>query len=451
MGHLAGKDVYRELGRKIDGLTARAPWNEALRDILKELYSEEEADLVTRMPYRLATLDRLERVTGYERARLERVLEQLSAKGLVLDLCLGDCYRYMPSPFVIGIFEFTMMRTGAGLNTKQWARLFHRYIESGALWQGNLGKGQQLQLMRSVPHEDALAPEERVEVLDYEKASAIIESQQRFAVGLCSCRHEKLHVRAEATDVAHGSGPAKGNEPCRVPLESCTSMGHAVDYLVRRKLAREISRTEMLERVAQSKELGLVMNADNVQRKVSFICHCCGCCCNVLLGISRFGYPHVVVTSSYMASVDDARCEGCGKCKKACPIGAIGLDRLAQPVGKKRVRPLVDERFCLGCGVCAVKCTTGALRLKQRGQRVLHPETTFERTLLQCLELGTLQNQLFDDPGRITHQFMRAFVGAVLRLPPVKKALLSDTLRSRFLGALKAGAAHNAGSDVLDA
>jgi hypothetical protein len=46
---------------------------------------------------------------------------------------------------------------------------------------------------------------------------------------------------------------------------------------------------------------------------------------------------------------------------------------------------------------------------------------------------------------------MRAFVGAVLRLPPVKKALLSDTLRSRFLGALKAGAARSAGSDVLDA
>jgi ferredoxin len=435
MGHLAGKDVYRELGRKIDGLTVRAPWNEALRDILKELYSEEEADLVTRMPYRLATLGRLERVTGYPRARLERVLEQLSAKGLVLDLCLGDRYRYMPSPLVIGIFEFTMMRTGAGLNTKQWARLFHRYIESGALWQGNLGKGQQMQLMRSVPHEDALAPEECVEVLDYEKASAIVESQPKFAVGLCSCRHEKLHVRAE---------------PCRVPLESCTSMGHAADYLVRRKLAREISRTEMLERVAQSKELGLVMNADNVQRKVSFICHCCGCCCNVLLGISRFGYPHTVVTSSYMASVDDARCEGCGKCKKACPIGAIGLERLAQPAGKKRVRPLVDERVCLGCGVCAVKCTTGALKLKHRGQRVLHPETTFERTLLQCLELGTLQNQLFDDPGRITHQFMRAFVGGVLRLPPVKKALLSDTLRSRFLGALKTVAARSAGSDVLD-
>ncbi len=44
MGHLVGKDVYRKLGRKIDGLTVRAPWNETLYKILKELYTEEEAD-----------------------------------------------------------------------------------------------------------------------------------------------------------------------------------------------------------------------------------------------------------------------------------------------------------------------------------------------------------------------------------------------------------------------
>ena len=149
MGHLVGKDIYRDLGRKIDGLTVRAPWNEALRAILKELYSEEEADLVIRMPYSLATLDRLERVTRYERARLERVLDGLCTKGLVLDIALGGEYRYMLSPIVIGIFEFTMMRTGDGLNTKEWGRLFHEYIESGALWRANASGRGHLLLMRS--------------------------------------------------------------------------------------------------------------------------------------------------------------------------------------------------------------------------------------------------------------------------------------------------------------
>jgi Fe-S-cluster-containing hydrogenase component 2 len=63
-----------------------------------------------------------------------------------------------------------------------------------------------------------------------------------------------------------------------------------------------------------------------------------------------------------------------------------------------------------GCGVCTVKCTSGAMKLHPRKQRVLHPENTFARVILQCLEKETLQNQLFDDPGSKTHAFMRGVV-----------------------------------------
>ncbi len=432
MGHLVGKDVYRALGRKIDGLTLRAPWSEPLRALLQELYSEEEADLLVRMPYGPATFERLQRASGCEPATLQRVLEQLCAKGLVVDVFLNGSYRYIPSPIAIGIFEFTMMRTGDGLKTREWARLFHDYIASGEIWQANAGGGRRLHMMRTVPHETAIAGDDHVEVLDYERATAIVESQTRFAVGLCSCRHEQHHL---------------GGKRCDVPLETCTSMGTAAEYLVRRKLARPISRGEMLDQLAAARDRGLVLNADNVQRDVGFICLCCGCCCNVLRGISQFGYPHAVVTSSYMAAADDASCDGCGTCRKACPIGAVALERLPQPRGRKKVRPVVDERFCLGCGVCALRCETGAMTLRPRERRVLTPETTFERVILQCLEAGTLQNQMFDDPTRMTHRFMRAFVGAVLRLPPVKQALLGETLRSRFLAALRAGA----GRDIVPA
>jgi len=62
--------------------------------------------------------------------------------------------------------------------------------------------------------------------------------------------------------------------------------------------------------------------------------------------------------------------------------------------------------------------------------------------MLHSLEKGTLQNLLFDNPGRIDQTFLRIFVGAFLKLPPVKKALLSDALRSVFLGILKSGVTH---------
>jgi ferredoxin len=106
-------------------------------------------------------------------------------------------------------------------------------------------------------------------------------------------------------------------------------------------------------------------------------------------------------------------------------------------VGNKKARPVVDESICLGCGVCALACTTHAMTLRPRPQRVLYPETTFEKFILQALEVGTLQNLLFAEPERLSHQFLRAFVGGFLRLSPVKKALVSETLRSRFFGALK--------------
>jgi len=45
---------------------------------------------------------------------------------------------------------------------------------------------------------------------------------------------------------------------------------------------------------------------------------------------------------------------------------------------------------------------------------------------------------------------MRAFVGAFLRFPPVKKALLSDRLRSRFLAAMKDGVVRQGKGWVLE-
>ena len=76
----------------------------------------------------------------------------------------------------------------------------------------------------------------------------------------------------------------------------------------------------------------------------------------------------------------------------------------------------------------------------KRTERVIHPETTFERIMLLSLERGNLQNQIFDNPQSMTQQVMRKFLGGFLRLNPIKRALISDMLRSSFLGLMKTGA-----------
>ena len=423
MGHLVGKALFRGLGKKIDGLETRAPWNEKLYAVLKELYTEEEASVVIKMPYGLSTFEQLEKATGYEKGALRRILDSLTSKGLVMDMWLNNAYHYIPSPIVIGIFEFTMMRVGPNLNSKEWAKLLHDYMD-GSFFAANQGHGEQFSIFRALPHEDAIKEEEYSEVLDYEKASALIAAADKFSIGLCSCRHEKMHL---------------GEKTCDVPLESCTQFGYAADMMIRNKLAREVTRSQMVEHFARSREMGLVLTADNVQKNMRFVCHCCSCCCNLIQGISKYGYPNTIVTSNFLAEISDERCIGCGKCSKACPIKAITMVATEGRETKRKQDARVDKTICLGCGVCALKCPKDACRLAKRGQRVIHPETTFERIMLQCLERGTLQNQIFADPNRIDQKFMRAFIGAFLRLPPVKKALLSDKMRSGFLNAMKDG------------
>jgi hypothetical protein len=65
MGHLAGKDIYKKLENKIDGLTIRTLSNKVFRNILEELYSPEDAGLVVRMPYGASDFERIAKVTGF--------------------------------------------------------------------------------------------------------------------------------------------------------------------------------------------------------------------------------------------------------------------------------------------------------------------------------------------------------------------------------------------------
>ncbi len=94
------------------------------------------------------------------------------------------------------------------------------------------------------------------------------------------------------------------------------------------------------------------------------------------------------MTSNYVSAIDDAECNGCGKCAKACPIDAISVSP-AGPTAKypkRKKTATVDADRCIGCGVCNRSCKYTAMDMKPIGTRVHTPEDMMEKMLLQALE-----------------------------------------------------------------
>jgi hypothetical protein len=53
-----------------------------------------------------------------------------------------------------------------------------------------------------------------------------------------------------------------------------------------------------------------------------------------------------------------------------------------------------------------------------------------------AIERGKLQNLIFDNQALFSHRAMAAILGVILKLPPVKQAMASRQVKSRYLEAL---------------
>jgi ferredoxin len=388
-----------------------------LNNILRMLFSEHEARLVALLPIKPFTARTAARIWKKTEAEAHTMLDALADRGIIMDTEENGHSVYSLPPPMAGFFEFSMMRVRQDVDQKVLAELFFQYLNVEEDFIKALFTTGDTQLGRVYVNERAVPSELSVHVLDYERATEVIKTASHRAVGTCYCRHKMAHL----------------GRACTAPMEICMTFNNAAASLSKHGVARAIDVTEGLDLLQSAYDANLVQFGENVREGVNFICNCCGCCCEAMLAAKRFGMLHPVHTTNYIPVIDAGLCNGCGKCVDACAVEAMMLASANDPVKRKKKKAVIDEELCLGCGVCVRTCAHDALHLEERAERVITPVNSTHRIVMMAIERGMLQQLIFDNHALWNHRAMAAILGVILRLPPIKQAMASRQMKSRYL------------------
>ena len=411
---------YDGLVRRLNKYPLGAPPSELLFRILKLIFSEREAEFASLLPIKPFTDKKAAEIWKLSVSDARSILNDLADRGILLDYENDGKITYTLVPPMAGFFEFSLMRYRNDLDQKTLSELLYQYLNVEEDFIKALFLNGETQLGRVFVNESVLTNENALHVLDYERASEVVKRASHIGVGVCYCRHKMKHV----------------GKNCCAPMEICLTFNSPAASLIRHGIARKIEAAEALDFINTARGHNLVQFGENAQERVSFICNCCGCCCEALLAARKFGFLNPVHTSNFIPEIAGEKCSGCGKCVSLCPVEAMLLAAADDPLrpGKKKARP--DHERCLGCGVCLKGCNSGALKLVSRKERVITPVNSVHRIVLMAIERGKLQELLFDNQALFSHRAMAAVLGVILKLPPAKQILASGQFKSRCLTAL---------------
>lgn len=421
MSHHTSREGYTQLIDRINRFPLGAPPSKTLYQILSLLFTPKEAELVSLLPIKPFSVEVAAQNWKMTNAQAQMMLDSLCSKALLMDIEMDGKSTYALPPPMAGFFEFTLMRTGGHVDQKLISELFHQYLNVEedfvkALFRGETKPG------RTFVNENALSSSNALHVLDYERASEVIQTSAYMGVGMCYCRHKKQHL----------------GEACDAPMDICMTFGTTAHSLSKHGYSRIIDKHEGMDLLQIAREHNLVQFGENAQNDVSFICNCCGCCCEALTTARRFAFLNPVETTNFLPFVDEQTCNGCTKCTGVCSVEAITMIFANDPQKPKKLKAVVDEERCLGCGVCVTACKTNALSLKSLGKRVITPVNSAHKTVMMAIERGTLQNLIFDNHALWNHRAMAAILGVILKLPPIKQIMASEQIKSRYFGKILA-------------
>ncbi len=312
--------------------------NDLFLEILEVLFTEEEAAILSHLPVMPATAGKIAKKAKRPVRVVRPILDKLGEQGFIF--AGGDDERkYFLLGFLPGIFEFYTVMGPDDEKKRRFAELYEVYQDAEFLTK--LAGKRPVKITRIIPIQQSLSHSPGV--LPSDQFREVLDRHDAWAVADCACKKQNHLI-----DIG-----------CDKPMEVCMQFGSAARGAAEMGFSRLVSKEEIYDIVDQAEEAGLIHVTDNVEFP-HISCNCCGCCCMALEGVNKFNTAQMFIDSRFICEHDPDKCVACGKCAKACPVGAPHLY-------EKELK--FQHWRCIGCGVCIPKCEKDALRLVPRPER----------------------------------------------------------------------------------
>ena len=194
MAHHYSNSLYDRLADRLNQFPQGAPLSDSLFAILKILFSEKEAGLVAQLPIKPFTVDRAAAIWKLDKATAQNMLEDLAGRAMLLDMEQNGQQMFCLPPPMAGFFEFSMMRVRKDVDQKTLAELFNQYINVEEDFMRELFVTGDTGLGRVFVQEPTVKEPYAMEILDWERATHVIETASQCGISMCYCRHKKQHL-----------------------------------------------------------------------------------------------------------------------------------------------------------------------------------------------------------------------------------------------------------------